>query len=420
MELFGKCIERGRRSMIKNICDDSLCTACGACENSCNFQAIIRTKRKDDSWYMQIDDTKCKNCNRCLKVCPNNHVPSLYSPQKAYAAWSTDKEIHKKSASGGIATELYNYAVDKKMYFAGVSMDKNLEAHFELVNNKNSIEKFQNSKYTFSYMDDIYLKCKELLKKGEKILFVGLPCQIAGLRNYIGENENLILIDLACHGTPSPEFLKQHVKTIEEKKNKIVDNIYFRNPQFGTQNYYFTLSRNNKVFYKKNSLSEDNYQMGYHGAFIYRENCYQCPYAQRRRTGDLTIADYHGLGKMSVYNGNKDSVSCILINTEKGKKIVNKLIKNRQIEVVERPILEPLENEPQFNQPSSMPLEHNIFIDLYEEYKNFDLVADIVLKKYKFKRWILGTTNIISKKNKFISMLPWKLKKYVKSFLRRE
>ena len=140
MELFGKCIERGRRSMIKNICDDSLCTACGACENSCNFQAIIRTKRKDDSWYMQIDDTKCKNCNRCLKVCPNNHVPSLYSPQKAYAAWSTDKEIHKNSASGGIATELYNYAVDKKMYFAGVSMDKNLEAHFELVNNKNSIE----------------------------------------------------------------------------------------------------------------------------------------------------------------------------------------------------------------------------------------------------------------------------------------
>lgn len=160
--------------------------------------------------------------------------------------------------------------------------------------------------------------------------------------------------------------------------------------------------------------------MGYHGAFIYRENCYQCPYAQRRRIGDLTIADYHGLGKMSVYNGNKDSVSCILINTEKGKKIVNKLIKNRQIEVVERPILEPLENEPQFNQPSSMPLEHNIFIDLYEEYKNFDLVADIVLKKYKFKRWILGTTNIISKKNKFISMLPWELKKYVKSFLRRE
>ena len=89
--------------------------------------------------------------------------------KKAYAAWSTDKEIHKNSASGGIATELYNYAVDKKMYFAGVSMDKNLEAHFELVNNKNSIEKFQNSKYTFSYMDDIYLKCKELLKKDEKI-----------------------------------------------------------------------------------------------------------------------------------------------------------------------------------------------------------------------------------------------------------
>ena len=95
-----------------------------------------------------------------MKVCPNNHVPSLYSPQKAYAAWSTDKEIHKNSASGGIATELYNYAVDKKMYFAGVSMDKNLEAHFELVNNKNSIEKFQNSRYIF--------KMQRTVKKGRK------------------------------------------------------------------------------------------------------------------------------------------------------------------------------------------------------------------------------------------------------------
>lgn len=420
MELFGKCIERGRRSMIKNICDDSLCTACGACENSCNFQAIIRTKRKDDSWYMQIDDTKCKNCNRCLKVCPNNHVPSLYSPQKAYAAWSTDKEIHRNSASGGIAAELYNYAVEEGMYFAGVSMDKNLEAHFELVNNKNSIKKFQNSKYTFSYMDDIYLKCKELLKQGEKILFVGLPCQIAGLKNYIGENENLVLIDLAYHGTPSPEFLKQHVKTIEKKKNKIADNVSFRNARFNTNNFYFTLTHKNRIFYKKNSLSEDNYQIGYHKAFIYRDCCYQCRYAQRKRTGDLTIADYHGLGKVSVYNGNKESVSCVLVNSEKGKTLLNKLFENEQIEVIERPLLEPLQNEPQFNYPSKSSQEHDEFINLYQKKENFDLVANVVFKQYKFKGWVLGTTNVVNYKNKFMALLPWELKQYVKKMLRRK
>lgn len=400
--------------MIKNICDDSLCTACGACENSCNFQAIIRSKRKDDSWFMQIDGTKCKNCNRCLKVCPNNHAPNFYSPQNAYAAWSTDKETHKKSASGGIATELYNYAVEEGMYFAGVSMNKDLEAHFELVNNKNSIEKFQNSKYTFSYMDDVYLKCKELLKKGERILFVGLPCQIAGLRNYIGENENLVLIDLAFHGTPSPEFLKQHVKTIEEKKNRIADTVSFRDARFNTNNYYFTLTDANKLFYKKNSLSEDNYQIGYHKAFIYRDCCYQCRYAQRKRTGDLTIADYHGLGKESVYNGNKESVSCVLINSEKGKRLLNKLIENKQIEAIGRPLSEPLQNEPQFNYPSKLSQKRDEFINLYQKNKNYDLVANVVFKEYKFKGWILGTTNIVSYKNKFMALLPWELKQYVK------
>ena len=138
-------------------------------------------------------------------------------------------------------------------------------------------------------MDDIYLKCKELLKQGEKILFVGLPCQIAGLKNYIGENENLVLIDLACHGTPSPEFLKQHVKTIEKKKNKL-QIMYLLGMQDLIQIiFYFTLTHKIEYFIK-NSLSEDNYQIGYHKAFIYRDCCYQCRYAQRKRTGDLTIA----------------------------------------------------------------------------------------------------------------------------------
>lgn len=152
----------------------------------------------------------------------------------------------------------------------------------------------------------------------------------------------------------------------------------------------------------------------------YRDCCYQCRYAQRKRTGDLTIADYHGLGKVSVYNGNKESVSCVLVNSEKGKTLLNKLFENEQIEVIERPLLEPLQNEPQFNYPSKSSQEHDEFINLYHKKENFDLVANVVFKQYKFKGWVLGTTNVVNYKNKFMALLPWELKQYVKKMLRRK
>lgn len=126
------------------------------------------------------------------------------------------------------------------------------------------------------------------------------------------------------------------------------------------------------------------------------------------------------MGKESVYNGNKESVSCVLINSEKGKRLLNKLIENKQIEAIGRPLSEPLQNEPQFNYPSKSSQKRDEFINLYQKNKNYDLVANVVFKEYKFKGWILGTTNIVSYKNKFMALLPWELKQYVKKMLRRK
>ena len=123
---------------------------------------------------------------------------------------------------------------------------------------------------------------------------------------------------------------------------------------------------------------------------------------------------------MSVYNGNKESVSCVLVNNEKGKRLLNKLFENEQIEAIERPLSEPLQHEPQFNYPSKSSQEHDEFINLYQKKENFDLVANIVFKQYKFKGWILGTTNVVNYKNKFMALLPWELKQYVKKMLRRK
>ena len=373
---------------MREVCESNMCTACGACENICNKEAIIRTKRWDGSWYMSIDENRCVNCSLCRKVCPSINESLLNEPMAAFAGWSTDSNMHRNSASGGIASELYMYAIRKGWYFVGVQLDRNFEAHYQIGNAKCDIEKFRNSKYTFSYMDDIFKKIEAIIRDNIKVIFVGLPCQVAAIKKYCALKklniENLVTVDIVCHGTPSPEFLKQHICEVENKRGEKAEFCYFRDPRYNTDKFIFSLYNNKgRKFYKKKVKSDDYYQIGYHSALIYRDPCYRCVYAQRRREGDITISDYHGLGSKTEYKGSRNAVSCILTNTEKGKFIIRELKEEQRLQLFERPLLEPLEGEPQFNHPSIAPKEREIFKTEYIGNQNYNAAADKAFEKIK-------------------------------------
>ncbi|MBQ3642935.1 MAG: Coenzyme F420 hydrogenase/dehydrogenase, beta subunit C-terminal domain [Anaerolineaceae bacterium] len=363
--------------MIQSICNKNECTACGACEIICPKKCITRQFRTDDSWYFVKEDSICIHCNKCTLVCPNMTKKSESYPLKAYAAWSNSSFVHKNSASGGIAAEIYNYACKQKFFFAGVSFTEEYESHYFLSENKEDISKFQNSKYTFSFMDDIYLKIVNCLKKGNTVFFIGLPCQVKAIRNYVELyhcEEKLFTVDLICHGTPSPEFLKQHIKNISKSKQHKVEKIYFRDPEFGTENFYFSLSDSKKRFYKKAVQDDDLYQIGYHNAFINRDCCYQCRFAQRNRPGDLTISDYSGLGLIEPWYKGRKKISCVLVNTEKGAKLYKELCKD-SIVSHERNIEEPFTFQKQLNHP--FPKNHISieFQNAYGKTHDFDYAA---------------------------------------------
>ena len=82
------------------------------------------------------------------------------------------------------------------------------------------MSKFLGSKYVKSNPGGIYKKVLERLKDGEKILFVGLPCQVAAAKHYTKNHQNLYTIDLICHGTPSPKILE---KFLDDYDVKLVD-----------------------------------------------------------------------------------------------------------------------------------------------------------------------------------------------------
>lgn len=258
------------------------------------------------------------------------------------------------------------------------------------------------------------------LKDENNIFFIGLPCQVAALNNYLRDrkyNGNLITADLVCHGTPPPEYLKQHILNIEHKMKKKVKKCYFRDPEYDTNNFVFTLYENNntgKAFYKKHSKSFDMYQIGYHNALIYRECCYRCKFARRERAGDFTFGDYHGFGKLSKYTYNRKQVSCLLVNTENGEKFLKKVYESGILNMYERPVDEPLIYEPQFNFPSVAPEERKRFLMDYYKNNDYDFAAYKAFNKIALRNTLYRISHLREIRIALAGIVPYEIKRKIR------
>lgn len=409
--------------MSKNICDNNYCMACGACENICPKNCVIR--QSEDTFFLMQKGEGCINCGLCEKVCPVNNCPEDNYPLKAYAAWSLNDKIRKESASGGIATTIYKYAYKNNILTVGAYMDEKFECRLKILEEKKDLNNFQNSKYTYSYPDTIYRQVGNAIASGRKVIFIGLPCQIGALKNYFEikklDMDKLITIDLICHGTPMPNYLQQHVKSIEDRNNQKYEYCYFRDPKFDTINFAYTLytDKDKEPAYVRFVDQDDVYQIGYHEALIYRDCCYTCQYAKTPRTGDLTIGDFH-VRDVDECDIDIENVSLILTNTDKGRKFLNDLQKQKKLHIIERSLSEPIQGEKQLRRPSIAGKERKEFVKEYYKDKNFERAANfafsVIIQKRKLgidktKKFIKSMIKKIIPK-KIWSALKRRLKKY--------
>lgn len=340
--------------MVKLATHDA-CTGCGACAFKCPKQCISMKEDAIGQIYPLIDSTNCIECYSCEKVCPILNEPTFCQSKKAYAAWSNDKEERRTSASGGIAIEMYKYAISNGWLVVGAVQNKDFSVSHKMVSTYEELAAFKNSKYVFSDAYAVFSEIKSALnfKDNKKVLFIGLPCQVAALRKLFRDNENLLLVEVVCHGTTPFSYLKQHIDILSSRYGKTATRMSFRDPILNT--YTFTLTLYNKkgeLFYAKRTKDGDTYQFGYHRAVSYRENCYQCRFAKPERNADITIADYHGLGLSAPCSFSARKVSLILENTSNGSAFVDSLIHNRCIHAEQRPLEEPFKGEAQLRHPS--------------------------------------------------------------------
>ncbi len=361
------------------ICAKEKCFGCGACAATCPKKCITMALDANGFDVPQIDTSLCVNCGTCSKVCPALQEPHLYTPIETFAAWAQDDNVHKTSTSGGISDVLVSTVIEAGGVAFGAVMSSDFSVCHAKATTLSEAKTFKKSKYVQSRTADTYLQVKQALAEGKQVIYTGTPCQIAGLRSFIGENENLFLVDIICHGTPSLKSLLDHIAIIEQRHNKKTTGMSFRD-----DGKKLTLMENDEAFYCKKS-TQDIWYIGFLKGLFYKEACYTCPYAQKSRVSDVTIGDFWGLRDPSLAQQAKYGVSVLLVNTEKGQKLCqlaeNKLVKYAQ------PLEKAVRGNHQLQHPTPRHKNRQLFYNLLSR-QTFDRAAKKALRKERIKYFI--------------------------------
>lgn len=188
------------------------CSGCGACFSICPKNVITLIPNVEGFLFPVVDSEKCINCNLCAKVCPVNNIDTSNSKTPEAFAVQANDEIRLKSSSGGVFTVLASYIFKQGGYVCGAAFDDSGKICHQVIYQENDLRLLQGSKYVQSAIGNTYKEVKNLLCSGKLVLFTGTPCQVAGLKSFLGKNyDNLITADLICHGVPSPKVFQKYI-----------------------------------------------------------------------------------------------------------------------------------------------------------------------------------------------------------------
>ncbi len=301
------------------------CTGCTACVNICPKNAITMKTENTGFKYPVINQKKCVNCKLCKKICPVLNTKKNKSINECYMGSAKNENIQKTSSSGGIFSILANYILDNNGIVIGAAFVDNKLKHIAITN-KDELEQLKGSKYLQSDLEDIFKFVKYKLKEN-KILFVGVPCQVAGLKAFLkSDYDNLLCIELICHGVPTPKLFDKYVKEIEKNENDKLVKYNFRDKSTGWETY-----SNTAVLSKKEITelySENNYMKLFLSDVALRKSCFNCNFKLGNKYADITLGDFWGIKNYYYEMYNENGVSAIIINTKKGKEYFDAVKKN--------------------------------------------------------------------------------------------
>lgn len=285
--------------------------------------------QSDEEGFLRpvIDAEKCISCGLCEKVCPILTPPKVSKKTPdAYAAVNTKESDRAEASSGGMFILLARWTLEHGGVVFGAAFNEDFSVSHQYAQTEAEVYRFCGSKYVQSRIGDSYRKAKMFLTEGRCVLFSGTPCQIVGLKKYLGrEYEHLLTVDMICHGVPSPDVWQRYVQYRADKDNNgsFPKTVKFRSKVSGWKAYSLVIEYQNTTYSR--SLHDDSYLHGFLVNLYLRPSCHRCISKGLNRTSDFTLADFWGIQNICPEMDDNRGTSLIFVHTDKGRKIRSEL-----------------------------------------------------------------------------------------------
>lgn len=307
-----------------NITRKEDCCGCGACFDACSKQAIVWEADCEGFSYPRVDTSKCVDCGLCNKVCPIENSESINQHNDGFTpivlgAYHKDEDIRFNSTSGGAFWGLAEEWVKRGGYVAGAVFYDHFKVKHIVTNDMQELQRIKGSKYCQSDCRGMYREIAKLLRSGEKVMATGLPCQMAGLRQYLQRDyDNLLVVDLICHSVPSPLLFEKYIDHLEKKYKSPVVKYHPKNKELGGWHHFSFKAyfEDGQIYHRTNDLYTSIAFAN--GHIMSRYSCFECRYKHFPQPSDITIGDFWGIENIDKSFDSPNGVSKIILNNAKG------------------------------------------------------------------------------------------------------
>ena len=350
------------------------CSGCRACEQVCPKSAITMTENSMGFLEPRIDESVCIACGLCEKACHLvDHTGISFKKPNLFVAGAKNKDelLRYKSTSGGIFYLLANSVIKSNGVVYGAAFEKNFYVSHKRISTVEEIEDLMGSKYVQSDTRHTFSEVENDLKQGRRVLYSGVPCQIAAVQSYLAAKQcdtaSLLLVEVVCHGSPSPLAWREYLSYAQKNICQNIYKVFFRHKIEGWHARLkvrflglYSEEADFKPQDEKKLIADDSFIKLFLTNLTLRDECHRCEYARRERTADITLCDFWGIENSTAKKLDDDKgTSGVIIHSEKAMRRWNEI--SEYCEFMEVPYDIITQNQQTMNVPFSRPSEKDSF-----------------------------------------------------------
>lgn len=307
--------------------DKTKCCGCTACASICPKKCISMKPDEEGFLYPEVDEGLCVRCGLCDRVCPQQVPTNAIDENTSATAVQLLEDMSLfESASGGFFTAISQYVIQQGGLVCGAKYDEDFNVKHYLVSTHEECKGFRGSKYVQSELGDVFVRIKEALQEDILVCFSGTPCQVSGLKKYLGQDyDKLITVDLVCAGVPSPKLWRMYLDKQEKSHGgSKVRFANFRNKTYGYQCSTMKLEFENGKVYSKSGRVDPMMRFFVSG-IAKRPSCYECSFKGVKRCSDFTLFDAWHAKELTGKIDNDKGYTSVIVHTSKAEKILEKI-----------------------------------------------------------------------------------------------